>query len=870
MGVSGRRRIVRFQQLKKNSNSILRKKMYKSGKSWVVKSTLSFMCGLVLFGVSQSTVVKADDTAGAVSQATAEVNNTQGQNSTGTVAKTGADVEGDTDKSGNDNTGIQAQTADSIPQQSQIATKAVVQNQQQAIGGSRENDANQPEQLNGSTLQGSDTSVKSSAEVNTVTEPGVSGSDSDDTESKIAALGTDWNITDKNTLHILAGTLNNTTYDRSKSDEQSNGRPDDQPNVQSEWVGLDKDQQDKITNITIDGKVTAQQSIAGLFSDFKSLEKIDGLNNIDVTTVTDFSSLFVNDPKLASIDISNWNWINGMNFSSMFAAGTSGTYVPDPEYPDDPKKETNDGRNDALKTILLPKAIINSSAVSSDDRENMNFDGMFQNNGNLNQIDISHLDMTGAGNVASIFSDSQRISKITLWSKNNLDNQLGVKYVLLADGKKPNGWQSSYKNGLIFPVDDISESMPRLYNGIENKDLDGLTWFCTYANPINFDVEYVAKDDESKVLAIANDVQGYVGTDFTPETLDNAPSQYENYKVESSTNNYYTGGVPNTVRVTDDTTVIKVPVPIKKDPTFEIVAKNTKGNVVEDLKNYSDVSNLTGTFEGNKMISPSSDGEDVMGYVDKVDANGNLDPTLPQHLMSFDKDEIDELINMGEGALTQDSVKDADSLVPFLVDAIKGIGDESGSNYIITLIYDVPDKTTDPGSGTTTGGNTSSGNSSSSSHHSSSNNSTDNSTDTPDVSHSVESVKETIGTDGDISDVQLYDDNGNPVTDRTLAPSSDWYTDNLMTLDGVEYYRVATDLWAKAENVYVYHPISSKVMVNKGIFAKLVTSQGKPVTDRELKPNSGWYTDRYTYINNAKYYRVATNEFVSADDVEEC
>jgi len=90
-----------------------------------------------------------------------------------------------------------------------------------------------------------------------------------------------------------------------------------------------------------------------------------------------------------------------------------------------------------------------------------------------------------------------------------------------------------------------------------------------------------------------------------------------------------------------------------------------------------------------------------------------------------------------------------------------------------------------------------------------------------------------------------------------------------MTLDGVEYYRVATDLWAKSENVYVYHPINSKVLVDKGKFAKLVTSQGKPVTDRELKSNSGWYTDRYTYINNAKYYRVATNEFVSADYVEE-
>ena len=64
---------MRFQQLKRRSNAILKKKMYKSGRNWIVKSTLSLASGLALFGVSQLTTVQADTTdLTPVSQATSE------------------------------------------------------------------------------------------------------------------------------------------------------------------------------------------------------------------------------------------------------------------------------------------------------------------------------------------------------------------------------------------------------------------------------------------------------------------------------------------------------------------------------------------------------------------------------------------------------------------------------------------------------------------------------------------------------------------------------------------------------------------------------------------------------------------------------
>lgn len=51
---------MRFQQLKKSPNAILKKRLYKSGKNWIIKSSLSFASGLVLFGATQVVNVSAD------------------------------------------------------------------------------------------------------------------------------------------------------------------------------------------------------------------------------------------------------------------------------------------------------------------------------------------------------------------------------------------------------------------------------------------------------------------------------------------------------------------------------------------------------------------------------------------------------------------------------------------------------------------------------------------------------------------------------------------------------------------------------------------------------------------------------------------
>lgn len=50
----------------------------------------------------------------------------------------------------------------------------------------------------------------------------------------------------------------------------------------------------------------------------------------------------------------------------------------------------------------------------------------------------------------------------------------------------------------------------------------------------------------------------------------------------------------------------------------------------------------------------------------------------------------------------------------------------------------------------------------------------------------------------------LYDHNGQLITDRVLAPGSEWYSDRVIFLDGETYYRVATDEFVLLSDVQEY------------------------------------------------------------------
>ena len=111
----------------------------------------------------------------------------------------------------------------------------------------------------------------------------------------------------------------------------------------------------------------------------------------------------------------------------------------------------------------------------------------------------------------------------------------------------------------------------------------------------------------------------------------------------------------------------------------------------------------------------------------------------------------------------------------------------------------------------------------------------------------------------------VYDDNGKATT-ITLPKTSVWNVDRQMNINGTTFYRVANNEWVKKDDGLAVTLNETTVNTNKQ--ASLYTSQGKKVTNRALAKNTPWYSDRMATINGQTMYRVATDEWVMADDIK--
>jgi len=117
-------------------------------------------------------------------------------------------------------------------------------------------------------------------------------------------------------------------------------------------------------------------------------------------------------------------------------------------------------------------------------------------------------------------------------------------------------------------------------------------------------------------------------------------------------------------------------------------------------------------------------------------------------------------------------------------------------------------------------------------------------------------------------EVSLYNLNGNTFNlnnSRALAAGTDWYSDKYVTTKDMTYYRVSTNEWVKASDVYTYSP-DSTIFDNGDKITYLVDSKNQLIKSRALNPRSSWLVDRVGYLgdysNPIRTYRVATNEFV--------
>ncbi|AKP67852.1 SLAP domain-containing protein [Companilactobacillus ginsenosidimutans] len=103
-------------------------------------------------------------------------------------------------------------------------------------------------------------------------------------------------------------------------------------------------------------------------------------------------------------------------------------------------------------------------------------------------------------------------------------------------------------------------------------------------------------------------------------------------------------------------------------------------------------------------------------------------------------------------------------------------------------------------------------------------------------------------------------------SNRSLSANTDWKIDRKATINGETFYRVSTNEWVKAAHVFEYSVINQNITTKAGKTAELYNSKFK-LSNRSLAGDTSWHTDKSRVVDGKTYYRVSTDEWVAATDI---
>ncbi|WP_125711539.1 BspA family leucine-rich repeat surface protein [Companilactobacillus kedongensis] len=525
-----------------------------------------------------------------------------------------------------------------------------------------------------------------------------------------------------------------------------------------------------------------------MFNGCTSITTLEPVESWDVSSGTDFSSMFQGDSLLTKLDLSNWNINNAIILKRFIRNCVSLTNLKLPNF--DPKNS------------------------------DVNMEYMLEADDKLNLLDLSKFIIPEDAKKEGMLSNVKHLYKLVLSKKVNLDGT-DLSYFDIYKGWNNVGTDTDDEPESNLGLHDANMMMSTYSNNSGPDD----TWVIAERKIVDYQIKYV-DNDTKKDLNPDYDISGQYreGLDLSIPTLKqngillpgyDAETYYDDKGISYWDGNNLTETIPDYGTAAAKNLVYTVGVP-KVDP-FTIKISDVSNPIVlyvnEVVKDNKGLQGLNST----KQLDPDK----TMLHV-QMSGDIDRDYTETQYFDRYQKKAPTNIKNLID--------------LFFDLNGILNNGEVlSGGNLSVDVAY-VPN---------TNNNNGNSGNGT--------------------VDRAVQDIDQTSATFSDRPAVQLYDFDGNVIANRKLGVNTDWYNDQEMTLNGQKYYRVSTDEWVKANDVYVYVASLSRVRTYQGGAVQMKNAHVNNA--RGLAPASDWKTDRYAIFNGQKYYRVSTNEFVPVNKV---
>ncbi|WP_334330026.1 leucine-rich repeat domain-containing protein [Companilactobacillus sp. HBUAS59699] len=114
--------------------------------------------------------------------------------------------------------------------------------------------------------------------------------------------------------------------------------------------------------------------------------------------------------------------------------------------------------------------------------------------------------------------------------------------------------------------------------------------------------------------------------------------------------------------------------------------------------------------------------------------------------------------------------------------------------------------------------------------------------------------------------IPIYNQNGEKVSNQNLNKLTKFNVTQKNVVDGETYYEISDGNWIKSSDVRDYTKESGVLQTESNSNKFILDSNGIRL-NRALKETTDWVYDGSAEFDGTKYYRVATDEWVSANDV---